>query len=376
MKGMWYEHSGAGIGCRAGGAGRPSSAVRGQRRRCKGCMCRHPALRAMERRAAGAERTGRGRGDARRRRDQRCWRAGRDDVLWRCWATPRSPQRAGACAGPGSWRARARPSCWVAPAQGAALHGPLARLARILQGRPRAGGDLLDDLGGTRCRRAAGALCARAFAGRLAAVFAPRRADAGLRDCARVERTGRRLPDAGPAVAARGAAGRGGGGAGHGGTAVLAVWFQADRAGAWPMLAARADAGRTLPCGYAKLTLLRVGYDTYAALERQRGRRCRGRVDAAVAGRALGQSAPPAPAFRPATARWRELRCADGHCRAMRGGAPYRPALRRAVRRARGCCRRAAARMNAGTCRRLLRVAACRPQDRAGHACRLPATWR
>jgi hypothetical protein len=265
MKGIWLSIGLLALGAVPAAQAAPSSDCAATRGAVQRLICLHPALHAMERSLrALARASARGRRAA--RRDQQRWRSSRDDMLWRMMSNASFTETAVLRR---AWQlARSRQAFLLARAgQGAMPSGPLVRMARVLHGHPRAGGDPLD----TWVSHDPGVLQARllhAVPGRLAAVLSRVELSPGARLLTRVEETDTGyptldllwLPEArlGAVVSVQGTA-----------DCQLAVWFQADRAGVAhvvpsPML-------DQAPCGNAKLTLLRVGYDTYIALERSEG---------------------------------------------------------------------------------------------------------
>lgn len=226
-------------------------------------FCRHPALAAMDRSVQALAAT---LASPASRRDQRVWQSQRDDALWRmlsnrsfgedavlrrAWSLERSRQafllgRAG---------------------HGAVVFAPMDRMARTLRQHREAASDPLD----TWARFDGKVVLARSLSslpndpgralGRVGL-----RPDPALAD--RIDTAGMGgagldlvwLPEArlGAVISVQGSA-----------YCQIAIWFHADREGQAhaipsPML-------DQAPCGRARLTLLRVGYDTYAALQRSDG---------------------------------------------------------------------------------------------------------
>lgn len=227
-------------------------------------FCRHPALAAMDLSvqalaAAPARASTRQRRDA--RRDQRLWQAGRDDVLWRMLSntsfTANQVLRR-------AWQLeRSRQAFLLGRAgRGAVPNSPMSRMARVLRAHPHAAGDPLR----AWARFDRGVVLARSLdagPGHTADPFArvELRPDADLRE--RIDEVtggspldllwlpGSRL---GAVVSRQGTA-----------DCQLAVWFRADRAGVAHGIPSPMP-GR-IPCGRTRLTLLRVGFDTYLARE-------------------------------------------------------------------------------------------------------------
>ena len=232
-------------------------------------FCRHPALATMDRSvqvlaAATVRATTRQRWAA--RRDQRLWQAQRDDALWRMASNPSFTEdqvvrRA--------WQLeRSRQAFLLGRAgQGAVPSPPLARLARVLRAHREAAGDPL----AVWARFDQGVVMARsldAVPGHPVDPFtrAELRPDAELRE--RIEEvTGGSPPlgllwlreaRLGAVVSVQGTA-----------DCQLVVWFRADRAGIAHGIPAPMSG--QIPCGRMRLSLVRVGLDTYVAFERFNG---------------------------------------------------------------------------------------------------------
>ena len=286
-------------------------------------FCSHPALAAMDRSvqvlaATTVRATTRQRRAA--RRDQRLWQAERDDVLWRMASNPSFTEdqivrRA--------WRLeRSRQAFLLGrTGQGAVPSPALARMARVLRAHPDVAGDPLR----AWARFDHGVVLAGSLdagPGHAVDPFArvELRPDAELRE--RIDEvTGGSpldllwLPEArlGAVVSVQGTA-----------DCQLTVWFRADRAGVAHGIPAPMPG--QIPCGHTRLTLLRVGLDTYVALERFNGAYA---VDVSMR-QWLGTGWAGPLRLRPRyqhALRVSQLRCAHGDC------ARYAAVIKRIARR-------------------------------------------
>ncbi len=223
-------------------------------------FCGQPALRAMDHTVRLLSAAG---GDAAQaRRDQQRWQAHRNDVLWTALANPMVPREQVLRE---AWRLeRSRQAFLLGRAgQGGELAAPLARMAEALRKHPPGRNDPLADWA-AHDAQVTPAREWRGLEGSVSDVFAR----AGLHpDLALRLKVGEMadgqpsvdlmwLPSAGlgAVVAVQGSA-----------SCRTLTWFRSARGGvAHPTPAPMLD---QLPCAHARLTLLKVGYETYVALE-------------------------------------------------------------------------------------------------------------
>ncbi len=323
MKGLWIRVLAMAIGMVPAAHAASKASCAKVRPAVRHLYCTHPALLAMDATLQALSvpdgTSAKARRDA--RRDQRLWQAGRDDVLWRMLANPAYPQREVVRR---AWKLeRSRQAFLLGRAgHGARLHGALARLAANLR---KAGPGKRDPLA-TWAAHDGGVTAARVWhhvTGPVAAVFARIGLHPDLALRLKVDEMADGLPSldllwlpesgVGAVEAVQGSA-----------ACRTLVWFRTARGGvAHPTPAPMLDA---VPCGRTRLTLLRVGYDTYAALEHPVGADA---VDVSVQPWMGGRwGGPSRLRLRfDHTLRIARLRCTGGHC------ARYETAVARIARR-------------------------------------------